>query len=579
MFIKIASKVNALSNIINLRLKLIILFLFMFITLLTLAFILNTSLNSIKGTVEDSYENKIGSMNELQSLTTKILEFNQLIMTASNSPSLANSYEKRITDKMNEIEIIVFQQEELASGDKQLAIADLLVKDWNSFLNYKNNILNAIIEGDPAKFNKAYQSSLRSLNGIVNNSSTLYDLKYNEVLNSQNTIENSQNLALKNNMIVIVTAIIISLLLGWWIYSSVVKRLHRLVSYNYQLSKGDLTASKLNISKDELGLLAKSTNQILDNLKMMISDVGHSIHLMNNNVKNVNLAISENYSSTEIIAKNVDEISKGISEQASYSEGSLVNISELDQSVTDIIDIIEKFKISLEHTYGKIENGTVDLNETMGQIKLVEDSNFDLISSFEDLNQELVQIRKFSEQIVKISRNTNILSLNASIEASRAGEFGKGFAVIADEIRELSSETTKVANGVMEVVAKNEEKTKQFQESLLISNKKTSEGRTTFKATYDNFMEINEMFTQMSYQMNEVLERVNVIKKQSEEVNNNMSDITAISEETSAGIQEIASSTNQQVAQYKDIVDSIDEQSELANKMNQNIKRFKLENE
>ncbi|MFS1511687.1 methyl-accepting chemotaxis protein [Chengkuizengella sp. SCS-71B] len=576
---KIVSKVSAISNVINLRLKLIILFLFMFISLLTLALILNTSLNTIKETIKDSYENKIGSMNELQNLTTKILEFNQLIMTASNTASLAKNYEKKITEKMSEIEIIVLQQEELASGDKQMAIAELLIKDWNSFLNYKDNILNAIIENDQAKFTKAYQSSLRSLNGIVNNSSTLYDLKYNEVLNSQQSIEDSQNTALKNNMIVIVTAIIISLLLGWWIYGSVVKRLHRLVSYNYQLSNGDLTASKLNISKDELGLLAKSTNQIVDNLKMMISDVGHSIQLVNNNVKNVNLAISENYSSTEIIAKNVDEISKGISEQASYSENSLVNISDLDQSVTDIIDIVEKFKISLENTYGKIDSGTMDLNETMGQIKLVEDSNLDLISSFENLNQELVQIRRFSEEIVKISRNTNILSLNASIEASRAGEFGKGFAVIADEIRELSSETTKVANGVMEVVAKNEEKTKQFQESLHNSNKRTYDGRTTFKSTYDNFMEINEMFKQMSYQMNEVLQRVNDIKKQSEEVNNNMSDITAISEETSAGIQEIASSTNQQVAQYKDIVDSIDEQSELANKMNQNIKRFKLEDD
>ncbi|MDP5275143.1 methyl-accepting chemotaxis protein [Chengkuizengella axinellae] len=573
----LTDKIGKLTSVMNLKVKLIVLFVFMFMTLLLLGFVLNNSLSKVENTVQDAYEIKIHSMNELQNLTTYILELNQLLMSNSNTAMIPYQFEENVNKNIENINQAILKQKDYANTDEERVIVDYLETNWIGFLKYKENIMNAIFAGDLSQFNTAYKSSIGDLNGIVINAATLNELKYAGVLESQESIKNEHKSTLLSNLVIIIGAMIICLLLGWWIYGSVVKRLHKLVSYNYQLSKGDLSTEKLSVSNDELGLLARSTNEIVDNLKMMISDVRHSISSMNGNVKNVNLAISDNFSSTEIIAKNVDEISKGISEQASYSENSLVNISDLDQSVTDIVDIIEKFKMALEHTYERINTGTDELNNTMGQIQLVENSNNELISSFENLNQELVQIRKFSEQIVKISRTTNILSLNASIEAARAGEFGKGFAVIADEIRELSTETTKVANGVMAVVSENEEKTKQFQQSLLSSNEKTADGRDTFKSAFDNFMEINELFKEMSYQMKEVLQSANDIKNQSVEVNNNMSDITAIAEETTAAIQEIAASTNQQVTQYKDIVETIDQQSELSNKMEQNISRFKLD--
>ncbi|NBI28177.1 methyl-accepting chemotaxis protein [Chengkuizengella marina] len=568
-----------LTNQISFKIKLIFTFVCMLFLIVLSTTMSMFSLNNIENTMQKIYDEKLKNMELTQILKDDLVELNQFILLSSSKISQKINPESELKGRYEKIEGIILEISLNSKEEDETELIKEMNQSWTTIVENQPTLNSSFIDGDYSAYQAVYQIISPKINQIIKKSNELYTVDFQHVLASQEIVKQEKNNSVINNLTIFVISVIVSIILGYIIYQNIMGRLKQILKLNQGISEGNLTLEKMSISKDELGILTKSTNQILDNFKNMIKDVKQSIVSMNLNVKVVDDAMTENYGSTKVIAKNVDEISKGIAEQASYSENSLVNIGELDQSVREIIDVINKFKLALDETYTKVSNATGELNETEGQLELVEDSNIQLISSFEALNQELKQVRKYSEEIVKISRNTNILSLNASIEAARAGEFGKGFAVIADEIRELSTETTKVANGVMEVVIKNEEKTLEFQQSLQSSNESTAKGRDTFKSAYQIFIQINNMFLDMNKQMAIVLDSANHIKNQSENVSNHMTDISAISEQTTASIQEIASSTHQQVAQFKDMVNTINKQSELANTMDQNISRFKLDKE
>jgi methyl-accepting chemotaxis protein len=569
---------SSLSDRISIKLKLIIVFAIVLVGLLGLTLFSYASLDKLNAEMSNVYEVDLAAMNVTQQLKTDLVDYNQrtIMATRTNRGQLGNfvkdmqKLKATISEHIEEVKKIDLDE------DKRILIENLEFS-WQKVLDKSTDLEREISNNNGSRVLDIFTGNVREVNSAMTNAEAIYGIKYREVIASKALIQETKESAVVTNLTILGIVLILTGLGGWILYQSIVTRLKTLAILNTSIADGNLTMDKMEVTNDEIGVLAKSANYIMDNLKVMILEVRNSVQTMSNNVASVTQAIDENYSTTESIAANVEEMSKGVAEQAAHSEKSLVHISELDTSVKEILHIIDDFKDSLANTFSKIESGSGELQETSEQIKQVEESNKLMIESFDSLSKELVQIREYSEEIVGISKSTNILSLNASIEAARAGELGKGFAVVANEIRKLSAETTRVANGVKEVVVRNEEKTNEFKETLELSNQRVTSGTATFQSAYNMFQEINHMIESMNKQMIVVMESANHIKSQSELVTNNMSDISAISEETSAAIQEIAASTSQQVNNLKGVVDSVKEQSKLSSKVDENMNRFKLD--
>lgn len=575
---KILKNFTSMSEKLSLRIKLLIVFTITMIGILILAFISYNSLDQLNNRMQDIYDNNLAAMNLTQELKNELVDYNLRTVIATRTiRSQLGDFAKTMEELKLKISDQIAEVEKIELPEDKVVLMDNLIIAWEKVLDNADDLEAAINDADAARILDIFTNNVRQVNTAVFNADAIYKLKYTEVMESRTLIEQTKDQAVYNNLTIFIVLLVVLSLMGWMLYRNIIIRLNTLVKANNDIAAGNLAIEKIPVSNDEIGSLARSTNYIMDNLKAMILEVKKSVQSMSENVNGVTKIIDDNYSTTEGIASNVEEMSKGVMEQAVHSEKSLVHISELDNSVKEIIKIIDNFKNSLATTVSKIEVGSSELHDTSEQIKEVEQSNKLMIESFDSLSKELVQIREYSEEIVGISKSTNILSLNASIEAARAGELGKGFAVVANEIRKLSAETTRVANGVKDVVLRNEEKTNQFKETLQLSNERVTTGTATFLSAYNMFQEINDMMESMNKQMAVVTDSANHIKNQSELVTNNMSDISAISEETSAAIQEIAASTNEQVSNLKVVVDSVKEQSVLSNKVDENMNRFKLE--
>jgi methyl-accepting chemotaxis protein len=589
MFGKFAVKIKGVLNIfgflqhVKLRTKLISVFLISIVGLLLLTVLTTNSLDDLNEKMNTVYQESLPALNVTQSIKNNFVEVNQMLVRSSRlSRGQMGNIDKQIPRLMEEIEenvellgkfVGAEEKEQQFYKELQFATADYKVKVEEMLYNLKENTNSNYI----STFNSVHMGADQPLSKALVRVDSIFLAKQTEIAASEELLTNTFSKARTQNITIFISVLLLTSFLGTLVYINLMRRLRLVIDSNKAIAEGNLSRPKLNTSRDEIGDLANSTNLIVDNLKGMITEVKFSIQRMNETVYKVNRAVKENYSSTEQIALNVGEVSKGVAEQSGYMESSLTSISGLNNSVEDINLTMDDFRTILTDTLSKVEEGIGHLNITVDEIKQVETVNQDLLKSFDSLQKEFEQINLYTDQIVNISKNTNLLSLNASIEAARSGEHGRGFAVVANEIRKLSGETTKVANGVKDVVLQNEIRTKQFKETLLQSNEKVVGGTATLISVNEMFSQMNSMIQEVNSKMTDVVGSVQFINSQSQQVSQYISDTSAISEESTASMQEIAATTSQQVNNLKEVVEAVTEQSELAESLETNIQKFKLD--
>ena len=223
-------------------------------------------------------------------------------------------------------------------------------------------------------------------------------------------------------MITIIAGIIGLVILSIVIYfliDNITKRLLVVINFSKEISDGNLS-SKIEVStKDEIGQLAKSMNQMSNKLKDMIKKVHVSSENMNEASKYI-----EQYSS---------DLSEGASNQAASVEEVMASIEEMGANIHSNSENAQKTESISQHTLLGIKTGSKSATETLKAIS---------------------EITNKISIINEISRQTNILALNAAVEAARAGHYGKGFGVVANEVKKLAERSGKAANQINELSGK-----------------------------------------------------------------------------------------------------------------------------
>ncbi|GAU77661.1 methyl-accepting chemotaxis protein [Fusibacter sp. 3D3] len=378
-----------------------------------------------------------------------------------------------------------------------------------------------------------------------------------------------------------VSAVIIlfCILLAIMIANTIRKPIYQIIDLTHKIAEYDLSmdldAEKMDY-KDEMSDLKRAITKIVSNFKEIIKEVDHSSKQVSGAAKNLNDNASISLGVTEEVTIAVQEIALGSGVQAKHALQSFAKTEELSE-------ILKQDQREVKD----ISNAIIDVDaladqglEIIKQLTLINASstkaNKEVHRSIIKSAEDSKKIEKASTMIRSIADQTNLLALNASIEAARAGQHGRGFSVVADEIRllaEQSKASTGIINTIIDDLTKDNQNIMTTVEALIsISEAQIGSVEVTRKKYNEIAKAIKNIEKKLGLLENS---RIN-IENARFEVEEMIQSLSAVSEENSASTEEVVASVEEQSQVISDIFNACERLSALAEKMDGTIQIFKL---
>jgi len=211
--------------------------------------------------------------------------------------------------------------------------------------------------------------------------------------------------------------------------------------------------------------------------------------------------------------------------------------------------------------------------EQMARIHtLVQDS----VQKVEGLAIQSQEISKLVTVINDIAAQTNLLALNAAIEAARAGEQGRGFAVVADEVRKLAEQVTYSVSDISTIVEGIQNETKVVSQSLVAGYKEVELGTNQIRTTGETFEKISTTVSHMDQNIKHVANNLLDIVESTKRINNTIDDIASVSEEAAAGVEQTSASVQQSSSSMDEVAASSEQLATLSEELNGLVQQFKI---
>jgi len=349
-------------------------------------------------------------------------------------------------------------------------------------------------------------------------------------------------------VILLIVALVFAVAINYLVSRSITGPLSRVVSIANSLSEGDLTVNIEFTRKDEVGRLLSAMQNMVRSLRSMTSKISSSSSTI--------------ASSSEELSATVDEISRRVNEEANKANQVATESAEMSQTVLDIAKNASNIAISSNDTLKVANEGKGIVTKTVDEVQEISRTVSESSHLITSLGERSKQIGEIINVIKDIADQTNLLALNAAIEAARAGEQGRGFAVVADEVRKLAERTSKATTEISGMIQGIQSETGQAVAAMENSLKRVELGA--------------RLSTEAGDALQKIVESVNGLQSMVQMIASATEEMSTVSESISSDIEVIANVSQQTGTSAAQIKEAALDLSRVSLELKTEVSKFRL---
>lgn len=380
----------------------------------------------------------------------------------------------------------------------------------------------------------------------------------------------------RNSIILLIASILICGAISLILSRMIIKPLDKLKSLMVEAQNGNLAVSGSYISKDEIGVLTKGFNDMIDSLREIISKIGMHAEMLSASSEELLASSKQTSEASGHIAAEIQEVAEGSDIQLGSSKECSRAMEEVATGIHRVAESAADVSNISQYTSDQARLGGDQIKVVSSQLDSILETSRSSEAVIRKLDEHSQEIGNIVDMIKGISGQINLLALNASIEAARAGEHGRGFAVVAQEVRKLAEQSNQSSEQISAIITEIQTST---VEAVKMMEKEKSEihlGLEGMEEAKLSFNQIIKSIQEVNQQLEEVSAASEQISASSEEVSSSLQTTEEIAAASFTRTQSVAAASEQQQATMKEVEEAVHSLTVMAAELQGLSTRFRL---
>lgn len=458
------------------------------------------------------------------------------------------------------------------------ASLDEILKEFEAFYAYGKKMVDVYVNSGHVQGNEIMEDYDKMTNSLYEKVDAIGQKTHTVMDEDLDTIQMHMDMNFNLGIVIAAVILILSILIAIILGNKITKPINKLLVIFMDISKGqgDLTARIEIETKDEIGKMANAFNIFMDSMESMVSGVKQNAIVVAHGAEMLNLGGIKNSQGittidnhmkkvsddTQKISASINQITASVAEIAQASQASAADAQEIS-SEAESINLLAK------------ESSTQSM-ETKLEMEKIEEISAQTVQIAERLGNEAGQIGKIVDTIKSITEQTNLLALNAAIEAARAGEEGKGFGVVAEEIRKLAESNNQSAKMIESIIKNIQGMIGQTIHATEEVGSNIKQGSQMVENIYLKLQSITEGVSMINDRIQSIAASTQEQSASTEELSATMEAINMSNAQITGAVQEIAAGISMQTDTITELSSTAAELNQSSEQLNKLVNRFKL---